>query len=92
MGKEKNEYNLNKLLEIFNLPAPIEIRREIVSSIGRQNNNDKVYIFMGREAFNDKNPMDLIYQIFRTCLYKSKTDKRFLDLKGKIIEYYQNEI
>ena len=91
LGKEKSEINLNKLLEIFNLPAPVEIRREIVSSIGRQVNDDRVYIFMKREAFNDENPMDLIYQIFRTCLYKSKNDKRFLELRQEIIDYYQNE-
>ena len=91
MGKEKNENNLLKLFEIFRLPAPIDIRREIVSSIGRQNDNDKVYIFMKREAFNSDNPMELIYQIFRTCLYKSKIDKRFSDLKQEIINYYKNE-
>ena len=91
MGKEKNENNLLKLFEIFKLPAPIDIRREIVSSIGRQNDNDKVYIFMKREAFNADNPMELIYQIFRTCLYKSKIDKRFSDLKQEIINYYKNE-
>ncbi len=91
MGKEHNESNLLKLIEIFKLPNPIEIRREIVSSIGRQDNNDKVYIFMKYEAFNSENPMELIYQIFRTCLYKSKDDKRFSDLRQAIINYYHNE-
>ncbi|MBR1485683.1 MAG: site-specific DNA-methyltransferase, partial [Synergistaceae bacterium] len=51
----------------------------------------KIYDFMKREAFNDKNPMDLIYQIFRTCLYKSRSDERFSDLKREIINYFQNE-
>ena len=91
LGKEKNEANLNELLRIFALPAPVEIKREIVSSIGRQNDNGKIYSFIKREAFNGNNPMDLIYQMFRTCLYKSKEDERFLSLKHEIMNYYKNE-
>ncbi|MBR2209211.1 MAG: site-specific DNA-methyltransferase [Synergistaceae bacterium] len=91
MGKEHSESNLLNLIKIFKLPAPVEIRREIVSSIGRQDDNDRIFIFMEREAFNSENPMELIYQIFRTCLYKSKNDSRFSALRREIINFYKNE-
>lgn len=35
--------------------------------------------------------MELVYQMFRTCLYKGKYDNRFKKLGVKIKEYYQNE-
>lgn len=91
LGKEHSESNLRRLIDEFARPAPIEIRREIISSIGRQDDNDKIFAFMQREAFNDSNPMELIYQIFRTCLYKGKSDSRFAKLKREIMSHFQNE-
>ena len=63
---------------------------EQIKAIERQNDNDKILSFIKREAFNNENSMDLIYQIFRICLYKSKHDNRFSKLKQEIIDYYQN--
>lgn len=92
-GKEKSDNNLDYLLELFNnTQLKLDVRREIVSSIGRQTNNDRVLQFDEKQAFDPQNPMELIYQIFRTCLYKGKTDDRFKKLGEKIKETYNNEI
>ena len=94
LGKERTPENLDKLLRIFreNLNLPIDIKREVVSSIGRQNDNDKIYSILTREAFNKANHMELIYQMFRTCLYKSREDKKFHELGLRIKNFYHNEI
>ena len=93
LGKEKSEENLDLLVNLFeDTSLKLDIRREIVSSIGRQTNNDRVLEFDTEQAFNPKNPMELIYQIFRTCLYKGKTDERFHELGEKIKSTYNNEI
>lgn len=93
LGKEKSDDNLDYLIQLFNNPKlKLDIRREIVSSIGRQTNNDRVLKFDKEQAFNPQNPMELIYQIFRTCLYKGKTDERFKKLGEEIKETYDNEI
>lgn len=82
---------MNLLLKLFRDDNEIEIKREIVSSIGRQNDNDTVLEFIEKEAFNDKNPMELIYQMYRTCLYKGRSDERFKNLGERIRESYSNE-
>ena len=92
MGKERTGSNFSTLLELFALPLPLEIRREIVSAIGRYDRNDEIYDFIKREAFNKNNPMELVYQMFRTCLYKSRGDKRFDALRRRIIAFYDNEV
>ena len=92
LGKNRTDENFTRLLEIFTQELPIDVRREVVSSIGRHNDNDKIFAFVSREAFNENNPMEIIYQIFRTCLYKSRNDKRFQELREKIITCYHNEI
>ena len=86
LGKEKSDENLDILLALFDNPQiKLDVKREIVSSIGRQNNNDRVFAFIKDQAFNDKNQMELIYQMFRTCLYKGKTDHCFYDLEEKFL-------
>ena len=92
IGKERTADSFSRLLEIFGSDVPVDIKREAVSSIGRHCDNDKIYDFVTREAFNSSNPMELIYQMFRTCLYKSNEDSRFQVLRQKIIEYYHNEV
>ena len=93
MGKDRTKANFSKLLNLFFVPVfPVEIKREIVSSIGRYDYNDEIYDFISLEAFNNNNPMELIYQMFRTCLYKSRDDKRFEDLRNRIKNYYDNEV
>lgn len=91
IGKEKSDKNFDKLLELFNRDIEIDLKREVVSSIGRQNNYDRIIEFIQKEAFDKKNPMELVYQMFRTCLYKSKDDKRFAILRDKIMLYFNNE-
>ena len=83
--------SFDELLKIFFGDHPINIRREAVSSIGRHNDNEKIYNFISVQAFNKNNPMELIYQMFRTCLYKSKYDERFKNLLFSIKNFYNNE-
>ncbi len=90
LGKNKSEDAFNELLNLFGTIKEIDIKREIVSSIGRQNNIDKIVEFIAKEGFNN-NPMELIYQMYRTCLYKGKLDKRLQDLGEKIRYTYNNE-
>ncbi len=93
MGKNKTKENFSKLLHLFFIPVlPLEIKREIVSSMGRYDYNDDIYDFISLEAFNNNNHMELIYQMFRTCLYKSGEDERFEDLRQRIMTYYDTEV
>lgn len=92
LGLEKSDSNLTILLNMFmQEELSIDIKREIVSSIGRQKNNDKIYDFLKQESFK-KHYMEVIYQMFRTCLYKSKEDARFADLRDEILRHYNNEV
>jgi hypothetical protein len=36
--------------------------------------------------------MEYVYQMFRTILYKSKVDQRFMTLIPEVIKYYNNEM
>lgn len=85
------ESNIDYLIKLFYEDLEIELKREIVSSIGRQKQNDKIYNFLNKEAFNS-HYMELVYQMFRTTLYKSKKDDRFKFLRDKMLEYYKNEM
>ena len=92
LGLEKRDSHLDKLIEMFASPnLEIDIKREIASSIGRQKDSDKIYNFLSKEAFK-KHYMEVIYQMFRTCLYKSKIDNRFINLRDKMLKHYQNEV
>lgn len=91
LGADKTEKNLILLINLFKQDLPVDIKREIVSSIGRQTNNDKIYEFIAEYAFKKSTIMEYIYQMFRTCLYKSKKDSRFKNLQQRIIEFYENE-
>lgn len=90
IGAIQNDETLDKLLVLFFKNNNIDIRREIVSSIGRQKNNDKILDFIKNNVYNCGS-MELVYQMFRTCLYK-KEDKRFLKLQKDILEYFKNEV
>lgn len=92
LGKEKSDSNLELLIDIFNQNnISVDIKREVVSSIGRQQNLDKIYKFIAEYAFKKATIMEYIYQMFRTCLYKQSIDSRFKDLKQRILDCYQNE-
>lgn len=91
LGKEKSEENFDLLLKLFKEDMDIDIKREVVSSIGRQSNIERIIDFLNQEAFGN-HPMELIYQMFRTCLYKKDLDKRFEEIGKKILKYYDNEV
>lgn len=91
LGKEKSEKNFDLLLSLFQENLPVDVKREVVSSIGRQNDLDRIIKFLNDEAFNN-HPMELVYQMFRTCLYKRDKDSRFEELGKKIILFYDNEV
>jgi DNA modification methylase len=90
LGKEKSTSNTLKLIELFKQEFPVEIKREIASSIGRQKDDNLVYDFLVNNVFS-KNYMDVVYQFYRTTLYKSY-DERFNKLSVKIEKFYDNEI
>ena len=90
-GLQKDENNLDYLIELFKQDLEPDIKREIVSSIGRQKNNKKIYQFIHQEAFK-KHYMEVIYQMFRTCLYKAKEDKNFANLRDELLAHYDNEV
>ncbi|MBQ7220160.1 MAG: hypothetical protein IJS28_04185 [Synergistaceae bacterium] len=92
LGKLRTPESLDTLLTLFDEALPIDIKREVVSSIGRHNDSNRVYEFVSREAFGKAHPMELIYQMFRTCLYRSKEDSRFQELRERIINHYHNEV
>ena len=91
LGLARSESNLENLLKLFYEDFEIELKREIISSIGRQKNNDKIYEFLAKEAFG-KHYMEVIYQMFRTALYKAQQDSRFKDLRDKMLVHYKNEV
>ncbi|WP_104750466.1 DNA-methyltransferase [Helicobacter cynogastricus] len=91
LGAQKSNANLNTLLELFNQDLAIDLKREIVSSIGRQQDNDRILVFLSQEAFKG-HFMEIIYQMLRTCLYKARIDRRFTDLGDKILRHYDNEV
>ena len=91
LGKNRSKENLDYLLELFNKDFDIVIKREIVSSIGRQEDLNRIYKFISQEAFKN-HPMELSYQMYRTCLYKQKIDQRFHELGERIRNYYRNEV
>ena len=91
LGLNRSEENLQKLLEIYPEVENIDLKREIVSSIGRQNNNEKILDFIKKNVY-DCGFMDLVYQMYRTCLYKGRTDKYFFILGEEIKNFFNNEV
>lgn len=91
LGKEKSDSNFDVLLKLYQEEYPIEIKREIVSSIGRQNNKQRVYEFIADQAFQQSTYMEIIYQMYRTTLYNYKNPK-FQALADRIELFYDNEI
>ncbi|MBR1728352.1 MAG: hypothetical protein IJ728_02380 [Selenomonadaceae bacterium] len=92
LGKNKSKESFDELLRLFYSITEIDLKREIVSSIGRQNDIDRIAEFINKEGFSDQ-PMELIYQMYRTCLYKGKFDQRMFELNedyAKTIEGNDN--
>lgn len=97
-AQARSEENLDYLIKLFVDDAgankiPVEIKREIVSSIGRQNNKEKVKEFLLTWAIHRGNDcMDVIYQMFRTALYLRGNDPCMYELIEEMRDFYQNEI
>lgn len=89
--KDKSDDDLNALMSLYGFRNGIEANKEILSAIGRQNEHDKTFDFIETQAFNDKNSMELIYQMYRICLQRGKDDDRFVELADKIKRVYKNE-
>lgn len=92
LGKERSEENLDLLISLYHdNTIDLDLKREIVSSIGRQKNDDKIALFIENNFKSSKNSMDIIYQFYRTCLYRYELPK-FYDLANQIEQFYCNEI
>ncbi|WP_288679730.1 site-specific DNA-methyltransferase [uncultured Brachyspira sp.] len=91
LGLIKSEENIDILLSIFYDDYNIELKREIVSSIGRQKNDYKILKFIEDNVYNC-GFMDLVYQMYRTCLYKQKDNIDFQKLGEDIENYFDNEV
>lgn len=90
LGANKSEDSLNTLLSLYEQQdVSIDIRREIVSSIGRQLDNSIIYKFIKNNVYTC-NCMDIVYQMYRTCLYKK--EKCFNELASDIESYFDNEM
>lgn len=92
LGKNKTKENLDILLNFYvNEKLSLELKREVASSIGRQNEKDLVAKFIKENYKSSQNSMDIVYQLYRTCLYNLDIPK-FSELASEIEEYYQNEM
>ena len=96
LGKIQTAGNLSLLIRLYEADLgknemPVDMKREVVSSIGRHMDLDKVYKFIKKHMF-DKQPLDVMYQMFRTLLYKAgdDPDSRFMKLAWDMMEYYSN--
>ncbi|WP_300711946.1 DNA methyltransferase [uncultured Brachyspira sp.] len=92
LGLKKSDENLDLLISMFySTNYSIELRREIVSSIGRQKNDEKILEFIKNNVYSC-NIMELVYQMYRTCLYKQKNNYNFYKLGDDIYNYFDNEV
>ena len=92
LGLKKSDENLDLLISMFNSNNfNIELKREIVSSIGRQKNDEKILNFIKNNVYSC-NIMELVYQMYRTCLYKQKNNYDFYKLGDDIYNYFDNEV
>lgn len=92
LGKNKCKENLDLLLELYgDEKLSLELKREVVSSIGRQEEKELVAKFIQENYKSQKNSMDIIYQFYRTCLYNIDIFQ-FDKLAKEIEDFYQNEM
>ena len=77
LGKNKTKENLDILLNFYaNEKFSLELKREVASSIGRQNEKDLVAKFIKENYKSSQNSMDIVYQLYRTCLCELPRLKR----------------
>ena len=91
LGLNRSAENLQTLIELYNVVEEIDVRREIVSSIGRQRDDEIILEFIRENVFCC-GFMDLVYQMYRTCLYKSRTNLEFKELGAEIKAHFNNEV
>lgn len=92
LGKEKSDANLDSLIALYHNPSlPLPLKTEVVSSIGRQSNKQRVAEFIKANITSPYNSMDMVYQFYRTCLYNYQSEV-FKTLAGEIELFYQNEV
>ena len=87
LGLVRNDENLKILLELYNKIFDVELRREIGSSIDRQKNDTVILEFI-KENFYKCGFIELVYQMYRTCLYKGKYNFQFEKLGNEIKNYF----
>lgn len=101
MGQEPSEANLRFLIYAFETDyklnqIPVVVKREIVSSIGRQEDKNKIREFILKWGLQPDQAMDVVYQLFRTCLYNlENTDNQsgiMWTMARNMLEYYENEV
>ena len=91
LGAVRSEENLQTLLKLYDEVTDIEVKREIVSSIGRQTNNKIIFDFISANVYRC-GFMELVYQMYRTCLYKGRICAEFQKLGEEIRNYFDNEV
>ena len=91
LGLVRSAENLKTLLELYDKVEDIELKREIVSSIGRQHDNKIIHAFIKDNVYSC-GFMDIVYQMYRTCLYKGRTDEAFEQLGDEIKARFNNEV
>lgn len=92
LGKDRSEKNLDLLIKLYEQEdIEFDIKREIISSIGRQSDKSRVASFIRKNFKKDTLSMDMVYQFYRTCLYNSD-DKHFFKLQSEIENFYDNEM
>lgn len=91
LGLVRSEENLQTLLKLYDEIDDIDLKREIVSSIGRQKNDKIIFDFIKSHVYNC-GFMDIVCQMYRTCLYKGRTNAAFKEFGAEIKEYFNNEV
>ncbi len=91
LGLIRSKDNLEKLLGLYEVIADVELKREIVSSIGRQTDDKIIFDFISGNVYNC-GFMDVVYQMYRTCLYKGRTSAAFETLGKEIRAHFKNEV
>ena len=91
LGLVRSEENLQTLLKLYDSVDDIELKREVVSSIGRQRNDKIIFDFITSHVYSC-GFMDVVYQMYRTCLYKGRTNADFKELGAEIKAHFNNEV
>ena len=91
LGLIRSAENLKTLLGLYEVVDDVELKREIVSSIGRQTDDKIIFDFIKNHVYNC-GFMDLVYQMYRTCLYKGRKSAAFEALGKEIRAHFNNEV